>query len=104
MAIVMRSGSRRQHLLSSASKRFLPTGFKGRNYLQNINSNFKSDVPLIATHFDQNERCRLIKKNEKYSTTAESIRQASIPKMQNLITRATLMDFEKWQKCCNTSI
>lgn len=84
------------HLLSSASKRFLPTGFKGRNYLQNINSNFKSDVPLIATHFDQNERCQLIKKNEKYSTTAESIRQASIPKMHNLITRATLMDFENY--------
>ena len=45
-----------KNLLSNISKNFLPTGFKGRNYLQNINSNFKSDLPLIASYFDQNER------------------------------------------------
>ena len=83
-------------LLSNISKNFLPTGFKGRNYFQNINSNFESDLPLIASHFDQNERRKLMGKKLNYSISAESIRLASIPKMENLLTRATFMDFENY--------
>tara|TARA_B100001057_G_scaffold438887_1_gene471694 strand:+ start:1834 stop:3702 length:1869 start_codon:yes stop_codon:yes gene_type:complete len=85
-----------KNLASNISKNFLPTGFKGRNYLQNINSNFKSDLPLIASHFDQNERYKLMGKKLDYSRSAESIRLASIPKIQSLLNRATLMDFENY--------
>ena len=83
-------------LLSNISKNFLPTGFKGRNYFQNINSNFESDLPLIASHFNQNERRKLMGKKLNYSISAESIRLASIPKMENLLTRATFMDFKNY--------
>ena len=84
------------NFISSFAKEFLPTGFKGRNYFQNANLDLKSDLPLIASYFDKNERSKLIGKNLVNLTTADSIRSDSIPKTQDLLTRATLMDFENY--------
>ena len=84
------------NLLSFVSNKFLPTGFKGRNYLQNSNTDLEYDLPFFATYFYQNERKKLIDMNFNSSNTAETIRSASIPKVQNLLTRATLMDFENY--------
>jgi asparagine synthase (glutamine-hydrolysing) len=82
-------------ILSSFSKKFLPTGFKGRNFFQNSNLDLKYNLPLFATYFDENERSKIIK-NTKFHNKSESIRSASIPKIQDLLTRATLMDFENY--------
>ena len=83
-------------LLSSFAKQLLPTGFKGRNYFRNANLDLKSELPLIASYFDKVERYKLMGRNLGYSASANSIRLASIPKTQNLLTRATLMDFENY--------
>ena len=84
------------HFLSSFAKQFLPTGFKGRNYFRNANLDLKSGLPLIASYFDKDERYKLMGRNLGYSATADSIRLALIPKTQNLLTRATFMDFENY--------
>ncbi len=81
------------NLLSIISRKFLPIGFKGRNYFQNSNLDLMHDVPLIANYFNNEERKKLI---GKLNNSAESIRSDSIPKEKNFLTRATLMDFENY--------
>jgi asparagine synthase (glutamine-hydrolysing) len=82
--------------LAIFGKKFMPMGFKGRNYLQSLDLNFKYDVPLIATYFNQDERQTLMGGNLNPSIRAETIRSNSIPKEQNLLTRAMIMDFENY--------
>ena len=43
-----------------ASKHILPTGFKGRNYLQSLGVDFNNGLPSIAVGFDAAERRRLL--------------------------------------------
>lgn len=85
-------------LTSLFAKKFLPIGFTGRNYLQNSNIDFKKDLPLIATYFNKDEREKLLKEKNNLINNAESIRSDSIPNVEDLIDRATHMDFENYLK------
>ena len=84
-----------KYFLSNLSARFLPIGFKGRDFFQNCNVNLSHDLP-VTCHFNKIERYKLIGGSAKYSTIAETIYSSSMPKTDDLIERATLMDFKNY--------
>lgn len=70
----------------------LPTGFKGRNWLQALGADFSRDVPLIACYFDQRDRQALL--GPKAATGfAETLLRDLTPPGTDLLQRATRMDF-----------
>ena len=48
--------------MSIISRNHLPTGLKGRNWLQALSLDFDKELPQIATHFNSNERTQLMSK------------------------------------------
>lgn len=76
------------------SENILPVGFKGRNWLQALNTDFNSGLPLIASYFDKKTRNRLIE--NKLSLNAEVIREDRIPFSKDILQRATRTDFENY--------
>lgn len=68
----------------------LPVGFRGRNWLQALNTDFARDVPLIASYFDRSSRQSLLGMDSK---DAEIFWMQAMPKEGDLVQRATRMDF-----------
>ena len=85
----------RRNLANGAQSR-LPLGFQGRNWLQALRSDFKDDLPLIANYYDYGVRRRLVPTQFKNIDLAEQVRQSRIPKVTDLLQRATRMDFENY--------
>lgn len=77
--------------IASSAEKFLPIGFKGRNYLQGLDIDFDYGLPLIANYFDGCTRMSLLGKHHKL--VAEDIRNSRIPYQKNLLQRITRMDF-----------
>lgn len=75
------------------AERLLPVGVKGRNYLQGLDMDLNSGLPLIASYFDRTTRRKLLRAYDKHSLVAESIRESRIPKDIDMLQRATRMDF-----------
>lgn len=69
----------------------LPVGFKGRVWLQSLNENLETGLPLIASYFDPEIREKLLTKN--FLPIAEQIRSKRIPDNNDLLQRITRMDF-----------
>jgi asparagine synthase (glutamine-hydrolysing) len=85
----------RQSIANTAGA-ILPVGFKGRNWLQGLNIDFNSGLPLIASYFDLQQRKKLIKNKSNWQFIAEQIRASSIPNTAGLLNRATRMDFNNY--------
>lgn len=85
-------------LVARGARELLPTGFRGRNWLQAVGHDFTSGLPLVATHFDFNERLQLLKNYNESSPIrdAEGIFAGRIPELTDLLQRATRMDFENY--------
>ncbi|PUE17953.1 asparagine synthase (glutamine-hydrolyzing) [Limnohabitans sp. WS1] len=82
----------RQGVARSAEK-FLPVGFKGRNWAQGLGVDLDKDLPIISSYFDDQSRSRLLQRRANWSYVAESVRKARTPLQTNLLQRATRMDF-----------
>ncbi|MBU3564462.1 asparagine synthase (glutamine-hydrolyzing) [Polynucleobacter sp. MWH-HuK1] len=82
-------------LVASSASALLPYGFRGRNWLQSLSSDLDSGLPLIATFFDDAARRALIG-DGSWKTVAEGIRQSRIPMVDDLLQRATRMEFENY--------
>jgi len=76
----------------SAGK-FLPVGFRGRNWLQCLGADLKNGLPLIAPCFDATTRQRLLASRSSWLLVAESIYKNRLPGDPDLLQRATRMDF-----------
>ena len=87
-----------RNIVSKISETILPTGFRGRNWLQASNTNFNSGLPLIASLFDQKMRRSLLSNLHQLPKIlpAEGIWIDKIPNIENLLQRATLMDFNNY--------
>ena len=79
-----------------ASKHILPTGFKGRNYLQGLGVDLNNGLSTIAVCFDAAERRRLLATDSGWHTNAESIVKSRVPLHPDLLQRATRMDFSNY--------
>jgi len=87
--------SLRKFIANSATY-LLPTGFKGRNWLQGIGTDFQVDLPLIANYFDMVSRKRLINEQLTWSFVSEKIRKENNSRSRDLLQRATRLDFENY--------
>ncbi len=74
---------------------FLPLGFKGRNWMQSLNIDFNTGLPLIASYFDKATRKKLLN-NDNLIFNAELIREERIPSTNDILQRATRTDFENY--------
>lgn len=85
-----------RHTVALLAEKYLPVGVKGRNYLQGLNVDLDSGLPLIAYQFDATTRRKLMRGHASHSIVAEAIRDERIPKQKDLLQRATRMDFENY--------
>jgi asparagine synthase (glutamine-hydrolysing) len=82
--------------IARAAEAILPIGFKGRNWLQGLAEDLDSGLPLIGSYFDAGARRRLLSNGRSASAVAEEIRHERIPRTDDLLERATRMDFENY--------
>jgi asparagine synthase (glutamine-hydrolysing) len=84
--------------LASLARTMLPTGFRGRNWLQAQSFDLKRDLPLVASVFDRAERRVLMRQApaHPWPTVAETVWRARVPKVDDLLERVTRMDFETY--------
>ena len=82
--------------VGSLSTNILPVGFKGRNWLGALNIDLASGLPLIASQFDRKTRMRLVPSLKNLTTSAEDIFFNNMPQNDDLLQRATRMDFKNY--------
>jgi len=81
--------------IAFTAEKLLPVGMKGRNWLQFLNEDLKSNLPLISTFFDPNTRGKLVK-GLRIENIAETIVKSRVPINPDLLQRSTRMDFENY--------
>jgi asparagine synthase (glutamine-hydrolysing) len=74
----------------------LPIGFKGRVWLQGLESDLERGLPQIASFFDRRSRRWLMAGQSSCMLTAEQIWEKRVPEATGLLQRATRMDFENY--------
>ena len=79
--------------IANSACNILPIGFKGRNWLTALKIDLKYGLPLIATFFDPITRHKLVPKLREVIRTSEDIFFANLPYNNDLLQRATRMDF-----------
>jgi asparagine synthase (glutamine-hydrolysing) len=85
----------RRGIAASATK-VLPTGFKGRNWLQALGSDLNRNLPLVANYFDRPTRRSLLSSDIAANGSAEEIFAQRIPANVDLLQRVTRMDFQNY--------
>lgn len=73
-----------------------PTGYKGKNWLKAVDSDFDKDVPLIATYFDRSERLKMLNGSTDFIGSADQLRRESVYPSRDLLQRATRFDFNRY--------
>jgi len=81
--------------IAATGASFLPYGFKGREWLRNLDFDFDTSLPLVSSHFDKKIRSDLFN-NLTLGHYAESYRSSRVPKDEDLLRRMTSMDFENY--------
>jgi asparagine synthase (glutamine-hydrolysing) len=81
-------------LLSSSSEKYLPTGFRGRNFLQQLGEDYENNTPIFNKIFDPHTRKKLMKGNLEYRVVAEELYKDSTG--GDLIQRLTRKDFNNY--------
>lgn len=79
--------------IALSAEKCLPVGFKGRNWAQGLGVDLAKGLPLIASCFDATTRRRLLRAHADWSLVAESVLKDRVPENQDLLQRATRMDF-----------
>ena len=82
--------------LSNLSTKIFPIGIKGHNFLESMKFNLDKSVPFTLSIFSQDIRKKLLKSFKNYKNVAEDIHQKKMIFNQDLIQRATRMDFENY--------
>jgi asparagine synthase (glutamine-hydrolysing) len=76
--------------------KILPTGSKGRNWLQALAIDLNNRVPLIASYFDLLPRRTLMAGHDRWPLVAELLSDQAPPLRDDLLQRATRLDFETY--------
>ncbi len=82
--------------IAAGSQMLLPQGFKGRNWLKGLGTDFENGLPLIATYFDAGLRDRLFPDLKLLSVRAEQVFSGRISKSNHLLERASRTDFNNY--------
>lgn len=79
--------------IAFAAEKLLPVGFKGRNWLQGLGVDLDKGLPLIASLFDRSARMKLMHNTSQWPLVAERIREQRMLLADDLLQRATRMDY-----------
>jgi asparagine synthase (glutamine-hydrolysing) len=79
-----------------AARHVLPVGFKGRNWLQMVDFDTNHGLPYHTHLFDLSARKQLMAQYAQWSPVAEKIRMQRTPLSDDILQRATRMDFENF--------
>jgi asparagine synthase (glutamine-hydrolysing) len=72
----------------------MPSGMKGKNWIQSLRYDLNIEVPLIANYFDPMNRKKLMQGSfSDWPLVAEDILNFRTPKNKDLLQRSTRMDF-----------
>lgn len=82
--------------ISAMAGTFLPIGFRGRTWLQNLGENLETGLPLVASHFDESGRKGVMSAHESWPIFAETFFKSRVPAEKDMVQRATRMDFENY--------
>lgn len=82
--------------LASLAETVLPVGFRGRNFLQQLATDFDKTLPLDGVHFDRSGRRSLTKGGPGYDSIAEDVWSRRVPLVSDMVQRATRHDFENY--------
>jgi asparagine synthase (glutamine-hydrolysing) len=83
--------------LSLVADRLLPVGMKGRSYLQGLGTDLRKGLPLqINGVFDNVTRRKLICDDQNRRSVAEDRYLALTPLVEDVLQRATRMDFNNY--------
>jgi asparagine synthase (glutamine-hydrolysing) len=80
-------------VVSNAAERLLPIGFRGRTWLQAFGADLEHAVPLVASVFSISTRRRLMAPRAELPFVAEAVLERRVPVHDDLLQRATRMDF-----------
>jgi asparagine synthase (glutamine-hydrolysing) len=81
-------------LMARGGDMALPTGFRGRNWIQALAVDFDTRLPSVSAHFSAAERRALM--GPDWQTAADGIRDMRVPVAPDLLQRVTRMDFENY--------
>jgi asparagine synthase (glutamine-hydrolysing) len=81
--------------LARAGVAMLPVGFRGRNWVQALGSDFDRGVPCYELVFDAHTRSALMAGHD-WTPVAERVRASRVPAGRDLLDRTTRMDFENY--------
>jgi asparagine synthase (glutamine-hydrolysing) len=82
--------------IALAAGKFLPIGFKGRNWAQGLGVDLDNGLPQIASRFDATARRHLLAEQPEWSLIAESVFKSRVPLTPDVLQRATRMDFANY--------
>jgi asparagine synthase (glutamine-hydrolysing) len=82
-------------LTADYSDKYLPVGYKGRNWLKALDTDFKYGLPLIANYFDYTSRSKLLNSQSALGSAEKSWKDR-INKNKDLLQRSTRTDFENY--------
>ncbi|HEX9871489.1 MAG TPA: asparagine synthase (glutamine-hydrolyzing), partial [Candidatus Tectomicrobia bacterium] len=82
--------------IARAAEVLVPIGFKGRVWLQGLETDLQGGLPLIASCFDRSTRRWLMAGQGTWALAAEGIREDRVPRTADLLQRATRMDFQNY--------
>ena len=74
----------------------VPTGIRGRNYVQALAVDLEHGLPLINYLFNKTARQKLLRSRIVNFPDAESIFQKSLPPQASILQRSTRMDFQNY--------
>ncbi len=85
-----------RQLVAFATKRFIPVGFKARNWLLAMKADLAQELPLVAYYFDDLARKRLLGGTSPERLRAEKIFNQRVVRHPDLMQMATRTDFTNY--------
>jgi asparagine synthase (glutamine-hydrolysing) len=83
-------------LAARAARNFLPLGFRGRNWAMALGADLGIELPLLGPFFDCQSRKRLLSCHPEWPFEGERIWAHRTPRTEDLLDRATRMDFHNY--------
>ena len=84
-----------RYAASRAAETWLPVGLKGRNWLQGLGADLERGLPLVSSFFSRSARRSLMGRPD-WSLVAERVAAAGVPPTDDLLQRATRVDFSNY--------
>lgn len=83
-------------LMANLAGAVLPVGFRGRNWLQALDIDLDTSLPVVSSYFDPVLRKKLMSNYAPWQTVGEKYLASRVSHVPNIVERATRFDFENY--------